>query len=41
MRERYKWPPSVIDPIPIQRLITIYEEAVEDMPKGPEDEDFE
>ena len=41
LRERYKWDPSITDPLPIQRLLVIYEEAVEDMPKGPENEEFE
>jgi len=41
LRERYKWGPAITDPLSIQRLLRIFDEAVEDMPKDPGLEDME
>lgn len=41
LRNLYKWPPSVIEYMPISRILNIIEQSIEDNKEGRIKEDFE
>lgn len=41
LRNKYKWSPSEVDKLPLDRILRIFDETIEDHQKESIEEDFE